>query len=228
MLFRQGKNSLQSGSAVFNSLPGRESFAIPAEGDDVGNAGLCRGGNELTIDFDEGIVVLPAIEGPLDASQSTLVFRGSRDGTGEAEGSDGGDFAGVEKVDALQSEVRSAFGEILEGEGIETPAADGLGVSHEGRRVKLLVFPPGSEAGEKETDNATAEERQDDEEGERDMYFLSHQVDGDGLPVEGCNDKDHCSSHKEGADTEFPQHRSFALGRGVCDGRQIGFFPTHS
>ena len=213
MLFRQGKNSLQSGSAVFNSLPGGEPFAIPAEGDHVGNTGFCGGGNEFTIDFDEGIVVLPAIEGPLDASQSTLVFRGSSNGTGEAERPDGGDFAGVKKVDALQSEVRSAFGEILEGEGIEAPATDGLGVSHEGRRVKSLVFPPGSEAGEKETDNNTAEERQDDEERERDVDFLSHQVDWDGFPVEGRNDKDHCGGHKEGADTKFPQKRRFALGR---------------
>ena len=134
VLFRQGKNSLQSGGAVIKSLLARETFAIPAEGDHMRDAGLRGGGNERTVDFDQGIVVFPPVEGPLNASESALVFWSSSDRAGEAEGLDRGDFVGVKKIDALQSEVRSAFGEILKGEGVEAPATDGLGVRHEGRR----------------------------------------------------------------------------------------------
>ena len=219
MLFRQGKNSFKSGGAVIKPLLARESFAVPAKGDYMRDAGLRGGGNKFTVDFDQGVVVLPPVESPLDASQSALVFRGSSDGTGQAEGLDGSDFAGVKKIDALQSEARSAFGEILKGEGIEAPATDGLGVRHEGRRVKSVVFPPGPETGEQKTDNDPAKESHDDEKGERDVDFLSHEVDGDGFPVEGRNDKDYRGSHKEGADTQLGQERSFALGSWLCDCR---------
>ena len=85
--------------------------------------------------------------------------------------------------------------------------------------MKSVAFAPGAETGEKETDNHTAEEGQDNEKGERDVGFLPHQVDGDGFPVEGHNDKNYRGNRKEGADTQLGQKRGFAPGRWVCDGR---------
>ena len=197
MLLCEGKNAFQSSGAVVNSLQAREPFAVPAEGDDMGGAGLRSGGNELAIDLYQGIVVFPAVEGPLDATQSAVVFRGSGNRTGEAEGFDSGDFARMKEVDALQSEVCGAFGEFPEGEVIEAPAADGLGVRHEGRRVESVVFPPGAQIDEQDPEDGAADESQDDKQGESDLDIPSHQVDGDGSPVEGCHDNDDHGSHEE-------------------------------
>ena len=158
---------------------------------------LFRSGNEFAIDLYQSIVVFPAVESPLDATQSALVFRGSGDRTGETEGFDGGDFIRMKEVDALQSEIRSAFGEFPEGEGVEAPAADGLGVRHEERWVESVVFPPGAEIDEQDPEDGAADESQDDKQGERDLDVPAHQVDGDGVPVEGCHDDEDRGSHEE-------------------------------
>jgi len=185
----------------------------------MGGAGLGSSRNELAIDLYQSVVVFPAVEGPLDAPQSTVVFRSSGNRTGEAEGFDGGHFARMKEVDALQAEVRGAFSEFPEGEVIEAPAADGLGVRHEGRWAESVVFPPGAEIDEQDPEDGAADEGQDDKKGERDLDVPAHQVDGDRVPVEGCHDEEERGSHEEQSNAELGQERRFALGRRVCDDR---------
>ena len=128
----QGEQAFQARGAVIEAFLLRNAVSVSGEGDHVGRFGFRCGGDELAVDFDQGVVVFPVVEGAFDAAQSALVFRSGGDGAGEAEGRDGGNFFRWKEIDSTQSDLDGLVTKLLQREGIKAPSTDGLAEGHGG------------------------------------------------------------------------------------------------
>ena len=132
VFFRQGKKALQAHGAVFEAFLLRNAVSVSGEGDHVGRFGFRRGGDELAVDLDQGVVVFPAVEGAFDAAQSALVFRRGGDGAAQAEGRNGGNLFRRKEIDSTKSDLDGLVTKLLQREGFKAPSTDGLAEGHGG------------------------------------------------------------------------------------------------